>query len=299
VLELSAALSTRGFDVAAVRPPTVPPGGSRLRLACHAYNTEGEVDELARFLLERRPRAAAGVRVEPAAPPGRALFVVGTDTGVGKTVVSAALLRAARARGRAAYWKPVQTGTEDDSAAVRALAGAAAHETLPCAWRFPLPASPHEAAADAHQAIEPERIAEGLRGLERTLRDTRIVVELAGGLLVPYRSEPELFTQADWLASARRELVLVARAGLGTLNHTLLTLEAAQRRHLSVAGVVVSETSAPCSLAEAANVDELRRRIDVPLLGVVSYRLDPFTEAPVELAGVDWWRLCHSSGQPV
>ena len=123
-------------------------------------------------------------------------------------------------------------GAESDKESVRALAEAAPHECLPEAWHFPLAASPHEAAAEAGQAIEVRRIEEGLRGLLRTLRGTRLVVELAGGLLVPYRSEPELVTQADWLARARAPLVLVARAGLGTLNHTLLTLEALRARHL-------------------------------------------------------------------
>jgi dethiobiotin synthetase len=200
-----------------------------LRIVCHAFNKASEVDELARALEQRPapppPRSAAET-------PGTALFVVGTDTGIGKTVVSALLLRAAKKLGRAAYWKPVQTGDESDRAAVLALAEAAEHEGLPNAWHFPLAASPHEAAAAAGQTLEPKRLSEGLRGLLRTLAGTRIVVELAGGLLVPYRSEPELVTQADWLTAAGSPLVLVARAGLGTLNHTLLTLEALRVRHL-------------------------------------------------------------------
>ncbi len=226
-LEVASRLRTGGFDVAAVRPPSVPEGGARLRLVCHAFNQASEIDELARSLASERPRLRISAR-----STSRALFVVGTDTGVGKTVVSALLLRAARARGHAAYWKPVQTGEESDRETVHALAGAAAHECLPDAWRFPLPASPHEAAAHAGQAIEPARIEEGLRGLLRTLPSTLVVVELAGGLLVPYRTEPELVTQADWLERGGFPLVLVARAGLGTLNHTLLTLEALRARHL-------------------------------------------------------------------
>lgn len=228
-LELARRLEARGLYAPAVRPPSVPADGSRLRIVCHAFNTASELDELARALegarTSRRTEAREGT-------PGTALFVVGTDTGVGKTVVSALLLRAARGLGRAAYWKPVQTGAESDSETVLRLAEASAHECLPNAWHFPLPASPHEAAAQAGQSIEPKRISEGLRGLQRTLRSTRLVVELAGGLLVPYRSEPELVTQADWLAEAGAPLVLVARSGLGTLNHTLLTLEALRARHL-------------------------------------------------------------------
>jgi 8-amino-7-oxononanoate synthase len=227
-LELARALAARGLSVPAVRPPTVPADGSRLRIVCHAFNTESEIDELARALAGARPAPPRRTSEEP----GRALFVVGTDTGVGKTVVSALLLCAALRRGRAAYWKPVQTGAESDRATVRALTGVEEHVCLPEAWRLPLAASPHEAAADAGQAIEPKRIEEGLRGLLRTLGGTLVIVELAGGLLVPYRTDPELFTQADWLAGTRRGPCLVARSGLGTLNHTLLTLEALRARHL-------------------------------------------------------------------
>jgi len=262
-LELARRLEARGLFVPAVRPPTVPAGGSRLRIVCHAFNTAGELDELARALEAVPARPAPPARAEA---PGTALFVVGTDTGVGKTVVSALLLRAARALGRAAYWKPVQTGDESDRAAVLALAEASAHEGLPSAWTFPLPASPHEAAAAAGKAIEPGRLGEGLRGLVRTLTGTRIVVELAGGLLVPYRSEPELVTQADWLAVAGTPLVLVARAGLGTLNHTLLTLEALRARHLEPRALFLVGTPHASNRRTLAQVAHVPRVFEVPLL---------------------------------
>ncbi|HEX6884170.1 MAG TPA: dethiobiotin synthase [Planctomycetota bacterium] len=272
-LELAQRLEARGLFVPAVRPPTVPANGSRLRVVCHAFNTASELDELTRALAalpaQPAPRAASE-------PPGSALFVVGTDTGVGKTVVSALLLRAARALGRAAYWKPVQTGDESDRAAVLALAEASEHEGLPNAWSFPLPASPHEAAAAAGKAIEPGRLGEGLRGLVRTLTGTRIVVELAGGLLVPYRSEPELVTQADWLAVAGTPLVLVARAGLGTLNHTLLTLEALRARHLEPRALFLVGTPHASNRRTLAQVTHVPRVYELPVL-------EPL--APAALAG--------------
>ncbi|MEW6071664.1 MAG: dethiobiotin synthase [Planctomycetota bacterium] len=224
-LAAAGALRAAGLDVRAIRPPTVPSAGARLRIVCHSFNTDAEVDELARRLSAAPGRAAVAV----AAARDRTLVVAGTDTGVGKTVVSALLLRAARRLGPAAYWKPVQTGAESDSEAVYDLAGAEGHEVLPPAWQFPLPASPHEAAAAAGQTIEPARLEEALAGLRRMLPDATLVVELAGGLLVPYRSG---YTQADWLERAAAPLVLVARSGLGTLNHTLLTLEALRARHL-------------------------------------------------------------------
>ena len=277
-LELARRLEARGLYVPAVRPPTVPPGGSRLHIVCHAFNRASELDELARALEGMH----TSVPPEPVRDaPGTALFVVGTDTGVGKTVVSALLLRAARELGRAAYWKPVQTGTENDSAAVLALSGAAAHECLPNAFHFPLPASPHEAAAAAGQTIEPRRISEGLRGLLRTLSGTRLVVELAGGLLVPYRSEPELVTQADWLSEAGAGLVLVARAGLGTLNHTLLTLEALRARHLE-----------PRALFLVGAEHEANRRTLARVAGVPRIFQLPSFE-PLDADALERWLAAH------
>jgi 8-amino-7-oxononanoate synthase len=281
-LELAQRLEARGLFVPAVRPPTVPEGASRLRIVCHAFNTPSELDELARA-LERVPAAPAPRAASE--PPGTALFVVGTDTGVGKTVVSALLLRAARALGRAAYWKPVQTGDESDRAAVLALAEASEHEGLPNAWAFPLPASPHEAAAAAGKAIEPGRLGEGLRGLVRTLTGTRIVVELAGGLLVPYRSEPELFTQADWLATAGTPLVLVARAGLGTLNHTLLTLEALRARHLEPRALFLVGPPHASNRATLERVAQVPRVLEVP------------TFAPLDAAALAGWIERHDLGE--
>ncbi|MBI4880547.1 MAG: aminotransferase class I/II-fold pyridoxal phosphate-dependent enzyme, partial [Planctomycetes bacterium] len=127
-LQAAARCRAQGLDVMAVRPPTVPQGTSRLRIAVHAYNGEAECQRLIEALAPF-PRAAP----PPAASaPQRAscLFVVGTDTGIGKTVVSALFLRAARGRGPARYWKPVQTGSEDDTETVRLLAEAAPEELL-------------------------------------------------------------------------------------------------------------------------------------------------------------------------
>ena len=120
-------VAAAGLDVRAVRPPTVPEGTARLRIACHAFNTEAELGRLTDELAHAAP-SASEVRDARNATP---LFVVGTDTGIGKTVVSALLLRAARELGTASYWKPVQTGDDSDTHEVarlapRATAGATA-----------------------------------------------------------------------------------------------------------------------------------------------------------------------------
>ena len=253
VVALKQRLAEAGFAVGAVRPPTVPEGGARLRLIAHATNDERAVDALAQAIHAALAKDFATPASSPASPVDRhvphvaahlsgahTFFVVGTDTGVGKTVASALLLTAARAQSRVAearvaYWKPVQTGDEDDAATVRALAGASDAEILPNHLAFALPASPHAAAAAQGATIEPEGLDLALAHHRAALAGGTLLVELAGGLLVPYRAGERPFTQADWLVRAGGDVVVVARSGLGTLNHTLLTLEALRARHLKIA----------------------------------------------------------------
>ncbi len=158
----------------------------------------------------------------------RGFIVTGTDTGIGKTVFSAALTGALQRRhGAARYWKPVQAGLEEvtDSEAVAALApGALVH---PEAYRLVTPASPHLAARIDGVAIDPARLAlpEG---------EAPLVVEGAGGALVPLDGG---LLYADLFAGWGLPVVVVARTGLGTINHTLLTIEALRARHATLAGI--------------------------------------------------------------
>jgi len=203
----------------------VPEGESGLRIVLHASNTEAQCRRLAE-VLGREPKAQSA---SPRAPC-QELFVVGTDTDIGKTVVSALLVRSAARLGGAAYWKPVQTGDDSDSASVLRLAGPVPIEEP--IWSLPLPASPHAAALAAGISIDSTRLDMALAGFRGAGRHERLVIELAGGLLVPYCIESGLETQADWLAREGAPLILVARSGLGTLNHTLLSLEALRARRL-------------------------------------------------------------------
>ena len=164
----------------------------------------------------------------------KGIFVTGTDTGVGKTVAAAALMHHFRGTGPVRYWKPIQTGIEidDDTGMVRRLGACSAEEIFAKGVRLPKPVSPHLAAQWAGQRID---LAE-LRGLVGDDDGTTWIVEGAGGLLVPLN---ETQTMADWIASLGMPVLVVARSGLGTINHTLLTLEALQARSLRVAGVMM------------------------------------------------------------
>lgn len=164
----------------------------------------------------------------------KGLFVTGTDTGVGKTVAVAALMHRYRGAGLLRYWKPIQTGieTDDDTATVRRLGACSAEEIFGKGVRLQKPVSPHLAAQWAEQRID---LAE-LRGLVGADDDTTWIVEGAGGVLVPVN---ETQTMADWIAYLALPVLVVARSGLGTINHTLLTLEALRARELRVAGVMM------------------------------------------------------------
>lgn len=228
-VQLANDLQAEGFYAPAVRPPTVAEGDSRLRVVCHADHSVDAVDRLASLIKSklRTRRAVAGV-VTKRAP---VTCVVGTDTGVGKTVVSALLLRAAMKRGAVRYWKPVQTGSDDDTQCVRELAGADGCHVLPNAANFALPASPHAAAAAEGASVSLAELQAKLEQYRIADPDSELLLEFAGGLLVPFALQPPA-TQADWLASMGAKIVLVARSGLGTLNHTLLTIEAMRARQL-------------------------------------------------------------------
>jgi dethiobiotin synthetase len=155
----------------------------------------------------------------------RALVVAGTDTGIGKTVFSAALAGALNGY----YWKPVQAGLEGetDSDAVRRLSGLPPGRVLPEAYRLSLPASPHIAAAREGVAIEAARLSPPACA-------GSLVIEGAGGLLAPL--SPGLLP-IDLFAAWGFPVILCARTALGTINHTLLSLEAMARRGMPVLGV--------------------------------------------------------------
>jgi 8-amino-7-oxononanoate synthase len=299
-LESAAAAQAAGFDVRAVRPPTVPAGSARLRLVTHANNRVEEVDRLAEVLAaalrgrlpQGQARSAAGSVPAGSAPagggptaapaqrpsasasrdaaalaPGRILVVAGTDTGVGKTVGSAWALHVLERRGPLGYWKPVQTGSDSDTETVRGLWGQSSRDAFLAEplRHYALPASPDQAAEAEGARVPAEELTPHLAALLETHPQRRFVVELAGGLLVPYRDG---YQQLDWLASLRGriELLLVARSGLGTLNHTQLSLEALRRRGLEPRCLLLVGEPHPRNLAYLRRTAGLARLHSLPPL---------------------------------
>jgi len=157
------------------------------------------------------------------------IIVAGTDTNVGKTIVSSLLVKKLDAH----YWKPVQCGDLDtggDSATVKKLSGIKANRIIPEAYRLKMPASPNQAAATEGITIDKEN-------LKLPNHEGALVVELAGGLMVPLRDD---WLQIDQVKVWNLPVVLVARSGLGTLNHTLLSIEALENRNIKVATLILN-----------------------------------------------------------
>jgi len=186
------------------------------------------------------------------------IIVTGTDTGIGKTVFAAGLTRLLDGY----YFKPVQAGLEDetDTAVVQRLSALPAKRMLPEVWRLTTPASPHLAAERDGVMIDSKQLT--LATLDRPL-----IVEGAGGLMVPLTRD---VLYIDVFATWRAPVVLCARTALGTLNHTLLSLEALQSRGIPILGIALIGD------AHADNERTLREMGRVPILGTLP-RLDPLT----------------------
>ena len=192
----------------------------------------------------------------------RAIVVTGTDTDVGKTVFAAALTAALGA----SYWKPVQAGTDGgtDSHRVAMLGGIPADRIVPEAYRLATPCSPHRAAEREGVSIDPARLV--------LPEVTPLVVEGAGGVLVPVTAD---CVCADLFARWAMPVVVVARTGLGTINHSLLTIEALRRRQVPILGIAFSGTAAEDSEATVARLGGVKRLGRLPRLTT----LDPATLA--------------------
>ncbi|MFK5955567.1 MAG: dethiobiotin synthase [Planctomycetota bacterium] len=233
-MEVAQKVRDAGFEVRAVRPPTVAQGSSRLRIVVHAAHSEQEIHGLAAAVTSAMQREERRSLLEdtPKANCATPLVVCGTDTDVGKTVVSALLIRAALRQNHATqYLKPIQTGLVSDTDMVQKLSGIDAAQLAKPLVHFPLPASVDQAADDAGKEVVMEQVLRDAQKLFTASPDSTWILEGAGGLRVPWNSKQD---QADFLQALDAPVVLVARSGLGTLNHTLLTVEALAARHISL-----------------------------------------------------------------
>lgn len=170
----------------------------------------------------------------------KGLFVTGTDTGVGKTEVGCVVARIWRARGlTVGVCKPAETGVgvagPDDARRLAAAAGDTRAIEEICPVQLPEPLAPSVAAARAKTEIDPDRLLKAIAAAARG-RD-RVLAETAGGLLVPYADGCD---GIDLIAQSGLPALLVARLGLGTINHTRLSVEALRARKLKLAGIVLS-----------------------------------------------------------
>lgn len=184
-------------------------------------------------------------------------FVAGSDTEVGKTVVAACLVRALDAD----YWKPVETGLEQgsDTTEVLRLTGLPADRLHPSAYALQVPLSPHEAAR-----LEGVEIALDAFVLPATGRP--LVVEGAGGLMVPLNRRHFMI---DLIERLGLPVILVVRSGLGTINHTLLSLDALRSRSLPVEGVILNGPLNPANRAAIEYYGEVRVLAEIPRLETI------------------------------
>ena len=227
------------------------------------------------------------------------LFVTGTDTGVGKTFVARGIASALRAGGlRTGVMKPIETGCSGavdrrpaDALVLRAAAGSTLSLDRICPYQLDAPLAPDVAARLEDVRIDPREIVAAFRTIDRDHDVT--VVEGAGGLLVPI---VDRYTMADLASDLDLPLLVVVDSKLGAINHTLLTLEAAAARGLTVRGYVLNHPSA-ADEAAATNASVLARCTDTPCLGTIEWT--PGAERAPELVvqpAVDWQGLFPAAG---
>ena len=181
------------------------------------------------------------------------IIVCGTDTDVGKTILSAFLVQGLNA----VYWKPIQSGTEDggDTGRICRLLNLKEDRYFKEAYKFKAPVSPHWAA-------EQENILINRQKLEPPRHKSTLIIETAGGLMVPLTRD---FLQIDQIKSWEAPVILVARSELGTLNHTFLSLEAMKNRKISVLGVFLNGAN------HIDNPKTIREIGNIPIIGHLPY----------------------------
>lgn len=224
------------------------------------------------------------------------LFITGTDTDVGKTWVTSLIARELHKTQRVGVYKPACSGSEPNSQGeptwpdVDALHASIGHQysiDMICPQRFRDPLAPPVAARNESRTIDQQLLRTGCRSWDDKV--DVLLVEGIGGLLCPVTDNENI---ADLVADIGYPLLIVARAGLGTINHTLMTIEVAQNRSLPIAGIVLNQCTPASDQATPTNPDEIANRTNVPVLGVVEYEAISL-RTPDRTGTIDWRSLMH------
>jgi dethiobiotin synthetase len=208
----------------------------------------------------------------------RGIFITGTDTGVGKTLVAAALAVALKHAGRTVgVMKPIETGispsatARSDAERLRSIIDCQEQLREVCPYRFSSPVAPLAAAQAEGQKIESATIRKIYRLLASRYDWT--VVEGVGGALVPITPDTDI---VDLIAQLRLEAVVVGRSGLGGINHARLTIEALRRRNIPIVALVLNQTrptrSTLARIQERTTIELLRKTAGVPVLGPLPHQ---------------------------
>jgi dethiobiotin synthetase len=200
-------------------------------------------------------------------PKNKIIFITGTDTGVGKTVAVYVLGVLLKAQGfNVGVMKPVQCAGGDAQFLKRSL-GLQDDLKMINPFYAPEPISPHLAFRRAKIKFDKQRVLDRLRKLQS--QHEIILVEGAGGLMVPLT---ERYYNADLITDLKAEVIIVSRLGLGTINHTLLTINEAKRRKLKIGGIVFCQTKpGGKSLPESTNPREIEKLSGIKVLGTIPY----------------------------
>ena len=198
----------------------------------------------------------------------KTIFVAGTDTGIGKTIIAGALASALRIRGeRVGVMKPIACGGREDAVFLKKCADVSDSLSLVNPISFKHPLAPQVAAALEKKSVLLNKIKDALKIFEK--KYDYLVVEGCGGLLVPVKND---FFVVDLIPFMKAETLLVSKSGLGAINHSLLSLESLKNRGIACKGVIFNRlTSGPLSVSEKTNPAVISEISGVPFLGMFPY----------------------------
>jgi len=208
-------------------------------------------------------------------------FITGTDTDIGKTFITAGLALAAVGNGeKTAVIKPVQTGTDEyspDLCEIRRIVPEIMDlpEKIATPYSFKLPASPHLAAAEENKIIELSVIKNAVNEAEKQFSPDTLLVEGAGGILVPLTPDA---TMLDLIKELNIPVIIVASAGLGTINHTLMTVEVLKNAEVEITGIIFNKFPKNPTIIELDNIEIIERISGVEVLAVVKQCPESQTE---------------------